>query len=69
MGLELAPLARRFVAYRQGRLDGTMHSVDDAAEYFGIDTAFANRVEAYLLARHRLHVSRAGWRAGLARAR
>jgi hypothetical protein len=60
-------LTREFFAYRQGQLDGRPHSVEEAAERFGLDLAFARTVDAYLTARQRLRVSRVGWRAGLPR--
>jgi hypothetical protein len=64
---ELHPLARQFLAYREGRLDGRLHSLEDAAERFGIDPPFARTVDEYLGARRRLRLRRAGWRASLAR--
>ncbi len=62
-------LPLQFLAFREGRADGRAHSLEDTAARFGIDLPFAQRVDAYLAARRRLHVSRAGWRAGLPRAR
>jgi hypothetical protein len=58
------PLHRRFLAYREGQVDGCRHSVDEAAEHFGIDPALARLTDRYLQARRRLVLGRAGWRAG-----
>lgn len=64
---EWSRLARQYRAYREGRLDGRCHSLEEAAEHFGLDPAFARTVDGYLAAQERLRLSRAGWRAGLPR--
>jgi hypothetical protein len=59
----LHPLHRRFLAYRGGLVDGQRHSVDEAAQHFGIDPATARLTDEYVQARLRVHVERTGWRA------
>lgn len=60
---DLHPLHRRFLAYRAGTVDGRQHSLEEAADYFGIDPATARLTDQYILARRRLEVARSGWRA------
>ncbi len=60
----LHPLEREFLAYRHAAAGGQPHSLDETAEHFGIDPAFARLVDEYLAIRRRLHLEQAGWRAG-----
>ena len=61
---DLHPLHRQFLAYREGLTDGRPHSLEEAADYFGIDPAIARLTDEYVQARRRVQLDRAGWRAG-----
>ena len=60
---DLHPLHRQFLAYREGLADGRPHSLQEAADRFGLDPTVARLTDEYLQARRRVHLDRAGWRA------
>lgn len=59
----LRPLTQDSLDQREGAASAHERFLNQVAERLGVDEAFACTLREYLLARQRLHLGRAGWRA------